>query len=455
MRREFRKSIVSRVDFHVLATLIFRSWNIIAGIAMLVIIPLFMSKDDQGYYFTFASLVALQVFFELGLNQVVVQIVAHDRAHLQFEQGQLLGDKYQLNRLLSLVLILRRWYLRIAVLFAILVGAAGFLFFYINSTSQLISWQLPWVALVGCSAFNLYFSVWLAFLEGCQHVGQVARLRLAQSIVGYSSMWLALACGAGLYAVPLVPAAAALCTALWLAKTNNELSWLFKQKIQDGFGSSVIRWREEIFPLQWRIALSWMSGYLIFQLFTPATFSHYGATEAGRIGLSLSIFTAITALGMSWVAAKIPIFSGYIARNDRSQLDTEFNKVAFYSSGSIVILSVFFVITIELSKLFPQTEFIAARVANLNVLVILAVATCVNSKIFADAIYMRAHKEEPMLALSLVSAVLISGGLWFFLGLGLAYAMGFYALVTISITLPWTILLKKSYERGSRGVREL
>ena len=46
----------------------------VAGIVTAVLIFINFSRQVQGYYYTFAAVIALQTFFELGLNVVVVNI---------------------------------------------------------------------------------------------------------------------------------------------------------------------------------------------------------------------------------------------------------------------------------------------------------------------------------------------------------------------------------------------
>lgn len=55
------------------------------GLVTLVFISLFLSTEEQGYYYTFGSIIAIQVFFELGLNSIITQYAAHEVAHLQWE----------------------------------------------------------------------------------------------------------------------------------------------------------------------------------------------------------------------------------------------------------------------------------------------------------------------------------------------------------------------------------
>src|ERR1700689_3575930 len=66
------------VGFTVLA----RFWSSAAGLLTVFLIARFLSPAEQGYYYTFGSLVALQIVFELGFSLVILQMASHERAHL-------------------------------------------------------------------------------------------------------------------------------------------------------------------------------------------------------------------------------------------------------------------------------------------------------------------------------------------------------------------------------------
>ena len=55
----------------------------LGGIITLILISKSMSKEEQGFYYTFMSVLALQMFFELGLNGILSQFVAHEMAFLK------------------------------------------------------------------------------------------------------------------------------------------------------------------------------------------------------------------------------------------------------------------------------------------------------------------------------------------------------------------------------------
>ena len=87
------------------------------GAASVFFITTFLTGIEQGFYYTFGSILALQVFFELGLTGIMTQYVAHEVSHLQliencYYEGEL---KYQ-SRLASLVHFCVKWYSVLAVL---------------------------------------------------------------------------------------------------------------------------------------------------------------------------------------------------------------------------------------------------------------------------------------------------------------------------------------------------
>lgn len=432
---------IAGLDFHVLVTLLFRGWAIVAGAATVFLLPLWLSPTEQGYYFTFASVLALQIFFELGLNQIVMQLVSHEVAHLtETDDGRLTGKEAHLGRLSSLARLISRWYGVAALLFALIGGIAGAIFFTQKGTEPMSVWLGVWGVLVAATAVNLWLSPGLAVMEGCGKVGQVARLRLVQSVLGYAILWVALLSGAGLWAATAVPVVSAVCTGYWLKAHGDMLRWLSSRATDV---KNQLSWRADVLPLQWRIALSWASGYLIFNLFTPMVFTRYGAIEAGRLGMALTVFSAISTIGMSWVNAKAPNFTMHIARGERRELNNLFR--ALFLRSTVVIALTSNCVVLVTWYLNQMGLPIMMRIASPSVLAILAVVTIVNSMVFAMAIYMRAHREEPMLTQSIVIGLMIAAVVYWSSKISIVTMMFSYMLVVILISLPWTIWLFSRY----------
>ena len=61
------------VDRPVAYTLVSRGWGLLSGLVTLLLVVRYLTPDEQGYYYTFASLLAMQILFELGMSVVVMQ----------------------------------------------------------------------------------------------------------------------------------------------------------------------------------------------------------------------------------------------------------------------------------------------------------------------------------------------------------------------------------------------
>lgn len=432
----------SIIDSHILGTFLFRGWNVFAGLATLFFISIYFSPIEQGYYYTFASLLALQVFFELGLNQILVQLVSHEVAHLkETSEGRFSGRESHLDRLSSLVKFIGKWYSVAALLFLLIAGISGSFFLSQKIEQQNITMLIGiWAVLVLATAINLWLSPKFAMIEGCGRVGQVAQLRLIQSILGYVFFWLLLLYGAGLWAITALPIINAVCSSWWLNIRGSVLNWLYKRSINP---VNKIIWRSEIFPLQWRISISWMSGFFIFNLFTPMTFMHQGVVEAGQLGMTLSIFGAIVTVGMSWVNAKTPVFTMLIAKGEKNMLKKLFQSLFLRSTIFIALAS----ICIVFAMWYLERRGIAEvrRISSINTLVVIGVITIANSIVFCMAAFMRAYREEPMLMQSVTVATLVAVAIFIGSTYSVLVMMSLYMLICLFISLPWTVWLYLKY----------
>lgn len=434
------KTVVG-LDIHIFHTLLLRSWSVLAGGVSILLIPIFLSPTAQGFYYTFVSVLALQVFFELGLNQVTIQLVSNEAAHLTIhEDGTASGDEGRVQRIRGLVELLRRWYGFAAALFFALAGIAGWLFFLSRGEGlPTEEWTPIWFTLVLFTSVNLLLSPLLAVIEGTGKVSAVAQLRLRQSMAGYGLMWSLLLLDSGLWAAIAAPAVSAITTPLWLRRRGG----LLKQQAE-GQATKLrpISWRQDVFPLQWRIAVSWACGYIIFSLFTPIVFATHGAIEAGRLGMAMTVFSAITTLGLSWINAKAPNLTMHISRGEPEALQRLFKATALRSVIAAALPSFTIVALVALGNHYDMTMM--KRIAPVDILFWIALATTVNVGVNAAAVFMRAHLEEPMLPVSALSA-LLTLSLIALLKDNVSHMMLGYAAISSCISLPWTFLLLRRY----------
>lgn len=167
----------------------------------------------------------------------------------------------------------------------------------------------------------------------------------------------------------------------------------------------VYDWNEQFFHLIWRYAISWCSGYFIFQLFTPIAFKFYGAEFSGKVGISIAMWTAGFSIAMSWINAIIPRINILIEQCKWSELDLIFRKSLFKAMLTMLIGGVGFLIA---DYLFQEQVFLFKRILSLKEMSILFICWLGQIYINSLAIYLRGHKKEPLMLISFVVALYIA-----------------------------------------------
>jgi len=388
------------VGFSVLA----RFWSSAAGLVTVALIARFLSSVEQGYYYTFGSLVALQIVFELGFSFVILQVASHERADLSISsEYEISGNPLSHSRLASVIQKSVRWYSVAALLMTATLLPAGLYFFYRHSHSgSTVHWQLPWCSAALMAALNFQLDPLLSFFEGCGYVAEIARLRVVQSVLGSVLAWAALTTRHGLYAPSMMLLGMAAGSLVWLFGKRTLLSGLLKYHT----GENRVRWNEEVWPFQWRIAVSWFCGYFLFWIFNPVLFAFRGPVEAGQMGMSLSLANAIQAIALSWVSTKSAPFGNLIARKEFQQLDITFFQALRQSSGVSVVGAL--LAWLGCFYLNLQHFSFANRLLDPFTLGILLLYMIVNVVIGSEAYYLRAHKHEVFFVNSLIGAAAVT-----------------------------------------------
>lgn len=388
------------VGFSVLA----RFWSSAAGLVTVAMIARFLSPTEQGYYYTFGSLVALQIIFELGFSFVILQLASHERARLTISADyEISGDPIAHARLASVIQKSVRWYSVAAVLMASTLLPAGFYFFSTHRhAGPPVYWQLPWCLAALMAALNFQLDPLLSFLEGCGYVPEVARLRFMQSVAGSLLAWIALMSHHGLFAPAMMLFGMASGSLIWLLRKRKLLLGLLWRPS----GPGRIRWNQEVWPFQWRIAVSWFCGYFLFWIFNPVLFAFRGPVEAGQMGMSLSLANAIQAIAVSWVSTKSAPFGTLIAQKDYQQLDRTFFQALRQSfvvsvAGGLVA----WVGCVYLNVRHFRFAFRLLDPVSLGILLLYMVANVI---IISEAYYLRAHKQEVFFINSVVGAAAVT-----------------------------------------------
>lgn len=412
------------LDRAVAYTAMARFISILGSTVTVLLIVHFLSPMQQGYYYALLSLVSLQYIFELGFSFVIQQMAAHESAHLECgPDGALRGNSVAYSRLASILQLTVRWYSRAAIALVCILMPLGWVFFSFRRHSDQVAWHAPWTfAAVACAATFL-LTPFYSFVDGCGQVRQVAFMRMAEAAAASSAAWIMMISHHGLYAPGLMICGQATVGSIFLWKRRRLLAGLYRYRV----GEHRISWRQEVWPFQWKIAVSWICAYFTAQAFIPILFSLSGPVQAGQMGMSLSITSYLSVLLLSWISTKATPFGQLIARQRIAELDHLFFRSFSQALALLVVIAGSTLAAIVLlGILYPR---LAHRMVPPRVFALLLVAMTCNFVVQSLAIYLRSFKREPFLyvylatATAAVTLVALTAHRWGTLGAAASYAV--------------------------------
>lgn len=423
----FAASLKARVglDRAIAYSVLARCINIIGSTGTVLLIVHFLSPVEQGYYYALLSLVSLQAIFELGFSFVVQQLAAHESVHLECApDGTLRGNPVAYSRLASTLQLTVRWYSRAAMVLVAILVPLGWAFFSIHRhAGDHVAWQAPWTfAAVACAATFL-LTPFYSFIDGCGQVTQVAFFRMIEGAAAALAAWSMMLTHHGLYAPGMVICGQAAVGVVFLWRRRRLLAALYRYPV----GEHTVSWGQEVWPFQWKIAVSWMCAYFTAQAFIPLLFSLSGPVEAGQMGMSLSITAYLSVLLLSWISTKATPFGQMIAKGRIAELDDLFFRTLRQALGLLALIAAGALGgVVLLGIVYPR---LADRMVPPHVFALLLIAMTCNFVIQGLAIYLRSFKREPFLYVYLATATLavtlvaLTAHRWGTLGAAISYAV--------------------------------
>jgi len=413
-----------KIDRDILFVALYRIFQVGSVGLTSIFIPLFVNEVEQGIYFIFLNLVAAQLLFELGLNQAVLQVSSHviDRKSISYH---------------SLIAWLEVTYKKIALKFYLSISLVGVIYFYLFTPSEYYYVIYLWLFIAFFVSVGLSIMYRYALMESETKVAHSYRGKFLPLFLSTMCLWLMLFLKCGLISIVIGYMIQSFVTYAWLKKNypveKQELKLFEKNNI----------YISEVKEIKNKFALSYIGGYIGFNSVVPAVFALVSPAEAGRVGLSLAMFSAVTLVSSSFVTAKNVSMANLISTRSYQELNKGFFKYFWLS----IVASVCFVLSIfALIALMTELGYnFSARLMDVKMLIAIALAACANTAIYAMAIYVRSHKVEPFVAASVVSA-----SVTFFLSIvGAIYSARWsvsgYVVSVLLISIPWTIVIFKRY----------
>ncbi len=423
-------------DAPVVLGFLMRATQVMGGLAALVLVATYFTPELQGYHYTFTALTSLQLYIELGFGTVVLQFASHEWADLRFSgSGSVVGNPDSFSRLVSIGRIAFPFYIGMGVILTAVLITAGWALFGAASNAN-VPWAGPWLVISVLTGMNLWLLPGWLMLEGCNQVAQVYRFRLIESLLTQIFLCLAIVLGVNLWALAIAAFVKVTFGSLYLFIRHPHFLRVFLSRPR----GPTINWRADMLPMQWRMSLTWLTGSLLFTIFTPIAFHYQGPAVAGQVGMTLNVTMALSVISLVWITASRPHLGILIAKKDYATLDRVFFQKAVLSLctgilGAAGILGLVYLLHVTASPIAHRLLPISS-----TLLFLLASLCLIASGPFG--VYLRAHKREPLVHATVASSLLAGVSIWWsgsrFGPLGMATAYFFVTLgSTIVVFIIW------------------
>jgi O-antigen/teichoic acid export membrane protein len=191
-------------------------------------------------------------------------------------------------------------------------------------------------------------------------------------------------------------------------------------------------------------------GYFAFALFTPVMFHYHGPSIAGQMGMTWQLMVMLQAVALAWVQARVPLFGRLIAKGDLKERDRVFFRLTWISL--LVVSAGAALLWLAVCGLYYFDIRLATRMLAPLPTALFLLAIVVYHFPNCQALYIRAHKRELLLPVSVVSSVLIGGSVWW---LGSQYgpvgaACGYLCIVAL-VVFPWQTRIWWRCQNAAKG----
>jgi len=377
-------------------------FKLISGPLLVLLIPFFISNIVQGYWFSFISVSALSILADLGFTIIILQFSAHEFAFLRIENEIIVPlDKdlnIHLNKLAALLKFSLGWLKKIIfIAFPIILLIGIWLF---HSKNNYVSWEVPWIIYTLGAALTFFNSVLLSLMEGCNNVSLTQRIRFYNSVIYFLILFPLLILHTNLFALAF---AILISSILTLVIIYFKFKFVLKQ-LWNLSKEYSYDWTAEFWGFFKKYSFSVASGFIVVQIFTPLSFKYYGAIEAGKVGLTMSLSTAIFSIANVWfqaIAPKVNMLTSQKKWVTLNKLIIERLIMAIFTY--VFIFLIFGLIFISLNQ-SAYSNIINRFLPAFGILII-SLNWLIQLPMYTMAFYLRAHMKEPYLYLSILNAI--------------------------------------------------
>lgn len=382
------------LDSDVITSILLRGSTTLSGLISAYIVVAFLSLKEQGYWYTFNSLLAIAAFAELGAGQILLRFVAHETSRLATTGQQSVAA----DRLRNLFKFTLTWGASVSGFAAMVAVPLGVAWMWVSS-EVVVAWLSPWL-LAGISLAPTLFLAFLnSFFEGAQFVSAVNFRRLVVSWVVVLVTAISAYAGYGLWCYGVgktLGAIVGLCLVALMHKNyilNGRL--LIRSKLQ-------FAWRSEFLPIQKRYALTWVTGLLVNGIYAPVIFRFAGAEAAGKFGMATSIVAVMSGIASSWLTARQAKMAKLAGAGNKSEVGVLLKSVVAISTVAYLLGVSVLVAIMSWSPEF-LSEYLE-RILPMSDMIILSISGYIWILISVYTTHVRSFNVEPFVRIAWIHA---------------------------------------------------
>ena len=386
------------------ASLMNQIWTCISGLLILLLIPQFLTEEQQGYWYLFGSIAALYNFADSGFLSIVLQFTAHEFAFLKLiKTSAIEGPDEHIKKISSFFRFSLKWICTVSAIAYPIIVVVGIIYFVRDGVVEI--YMTPWVI------YSTGFLIWfidvsiLSFIEGLNEIDIVQKIKLLMSFINTSIVVILLIFHFNIFALSVgILVSSSFMLVYILVKFNK----IFKQLLKEGKKNNY-EWKKEILPLFVKYAISAVTVFFTLYIYTPIMHLYHGPIYSGKIGMSFTIVNAIFGISNIWIYTIIPTMNMNVEKKNWKSLDKVFYKRLLFALFTYIGIVLCMIVFWNLSEWFEIHLFqmLISRCFPLWAIMFLVGAYLINVFDNAITVYLTAHKKMPLLIPNILSSLMV------------------------------------------------
>lgn len=303
--------------------------GVLSRLAQLLFVATSFSQEEQGLFFTFFSILQFVLLFDLGFSTVTLNRASHITAHLSTRpDGALEGHPDTISSLASLLRRIIRWYCVAALLAGAILAPIGLGVLFWSPDPMPASCYYSWLLSVLAGVGQLPLLGLSQFTSGCGRPTAAAAASAIQGILSGLVFAISASLGAGLFSMAAASGLGSLAAFGMLTLPRRQM-FVGLLSVRAPCSAAAHSPGHAEFAI--KSAISYASGAATYHCITPVCMLLLGATEAGRIGMTISTTLFLQGIAITIVQARAPCFGVHVALKRWREMEREFFNAAFWA----------------------------------------------------------------------------------------------------------------------------